>query len=108
MKLNKIIVSGFRSIKGTEEILLDNNVNILIVANDHGKSNILAAIQHLNPKTSILDDERNWDLSDTGAVRIQWHFSVDPKNLEQFAYNEPVKKGETDPSTDEQPQPINL
>jgi predicted ATP-dependent endonuclease of OLD family len=87
MNLKKIIITGFKSIKGTEEVLLDNKINILIGANDHGKTNILAAILRLNDDSPIVEDDRNWDLPDTGAVRIQWHFSIDPKELEEFRFS---------------------
>jgi predicted ATP-dependent endonuclease of OLD family len=84
MKLTKIIVSGFRSIKGSEELILDPKINILIGANDHGKSNLLEAIRCLNDDRPITEDDKNWDLPDTSAVKVQWHFSLTEEELSKL------------------------
>lgn len=44
------------------EVDLDGRVTVILGANDHGKSNVLGAIQHLNPDEPF-DHERdlNWD-----------------------------------------------
>lgn len=81
MKLTKIIVTGFCSVKGAEEIILDPKINIFIGANDHGKSNLLKAIECLNDDTPIAEDDKNWDLPETSAVKIQWHFSLSDEEI---------------------------
>ena len=58
-------------------VILDSRINVLIGANDHGKTNILYAIKCLNDDNPITSDDRNWDLPETDAVKIRWHFAVD-------------------------------
>lgn len=84
MKLKHVIVTGFKSVKGTEDLLIDDNVTILIGANDHGKSNLLEAILRLNPEKPITPEDRNWDLNKKKLSRIEWHFSVEQKELDKF------------------------
>jgi predicted ATPase len=61
MLLSRIEITDFLSVRGTLPIDLDKKVTILLGSNDHGKSNILRAIEHLNEDTPITEDERNWD-----------------------------------------------
>lgn len=82
MRLAKLRVKGYRSIKKNESLVTDERITILIGANDHGKSNLLAAIRCLNDENQITIDDRNWDLSLTEPVEIVWHFAVDGKTLE--------------------------
>ena len=52
----------------------------------------------------ILEEERNWDLPATGAVRIQWHFTVDPKELAQYVFTGSVEDEVVDfPPTEPKP-----
>lgn len=103
MRLSRIIITGFRSVQKTEEVILDSRINILIGANDHGKTNILCAIKCLNDDTPIIEDDRNWDLADTDAVKIQWHFAVDQDFLKTYKQNEPETQkvaGKKEPTED--------
>lgn len=100
MKLKNVIICGFKSIKGTEDFLIDERITILIGANDHGKSNILEAIQKLNDDHPILETERNWDSNDKQLPRIEWHFKIAPDELLSFA-NQDNKENE--PITPESP-----
>ena len=68
MILKKITITNFRSVNGTIELDADQNVTILLGANDHGKSNILAAIQCLNAETPISEDDVNWDASTSSCL----------------------------------------
>lgn len=61
MLLQRIVISNFLSIRGSIEIDMDPKVTILLGSNDHGKTNILRALQHLNADTPISQDEANWD-----------------------------------------------
>lgn len=74
MKLKKLVLTGYKSVKDKEILHLDDRVTILIGANDHGKSNLLAAITCLNDGTSIGPDDRNWDLPENSTVELEWHF----------------------------------
>lgn len=75
MKLNRLVVQGFKSVKGEEALIIDSKVTILIGANDHGKSNLLDAILHLNDDKKIVAEDRNWDLPESEIVKLQWHFT---------------------------------
>ncbi len=88
MRLSRVIITGFRSVQKTEELLLDEKTNILIGANDHGKTNLLRAIQCLNDDNPILEEDRNWDLSATDLTRIQWHFKVGKEFVSKFEQEE--------------------
>lgn len=76
MRLKKVNLTGYRSIKKEEILLLDDKITVLIGANDHGKSNLLSAIQCLNDESTIKPEEKNWDLSVDSLVQIKWHFSI--------------------------------
>src|SRR5690349_20819850 len=64
MILTQIQAKDFLSIKGSMAIDMDKKITILLGSNDHGKSNILRAIQHLNEDDPILETEANWDAED--------------------------------------------
>ena len=87
MKLKKVRITGFRSVKGTEELLIDNGFTVLIGANDHGKTNMLQSIEKLNDEKPITDDDKNWDLKPNNITKIEWHFSIDTELLDHFKYN---------------------
>lgn len=76
MRLKKLIITGYRSIKKEEVLLLDDKITVLIGANDHGKSNLLAAIQCLNDDCQIKPTDKNWDLPEGSLVQIKWYFSI--------------------------------
>jgi predicted ATPase len=67
MQLRKVTVKGYRSIAETLELHIDPRVTVILGANDHGKSNLLAAILHLNPDHAFdADRDLNWDFSESG------------------------------------------
>lgn len=110
MRLTRIKITGFRSIQKTEEIILDHKINIFIGANDHGKTNILYAIKCLNDDTPIVEDDRNWDLPNTDAVKVQWHFSVDQDFISKYkqeAKAQDVKTAEQSSEADNQTNEAN-
>ena len=84
MRLIKISIAGFRSIKSEEHLILDERINILIGANDHGKTNLIEAIRCLNDDRPITEADLNWDLPADQPTRIIWHFSVVKGELDQF------------------------
>ena len=62
MRLTRVEIEGYRSIGRKIDIRVERDVTILIGANDHGKTNILSAIEHLNPdKQFAPDTDLNWD-----------------------------------------------
>ncbi len=84
MKLTKLVITGFRSIKQKEPLRIDEKVTILIGANDHGKTNLLEALTCLNDDRPIRDEEKNWDLKPEEIVEIEWHFDCDPTTKEKM------------------------
>ncbi|MBO6668799.1 AAA family ATPase [Parvibaculum sp.] len=62
MRLIKVTIKGYRSFKAETSIYLDDRITVLLGANDHGKTNFLSALEHLNPEKPF-DGERdlNWD-----------------------------------------------
>jgi predicted ATP-dependent endonuclease of OLD family len=105
MRITKLRVNGYRSIKKEETLVVDERITILIGANDHGKSNLLAAIRCLNDEHPISADDRNWDLGPLDPVEITWYFSAGKETLNLlsgFAPKPKIKTEETAPisSTD--------
>ncbi len=77
MKLTTVKIENFRSIKDPIEVYIEDTTTIFLGANDHGKSNLLYAIQKLNADKPILEEERNWDVPQSvGEPRIEWSFSL--------------------------------
>jgi predicted ATP-dependent endonuclease of OLD family len=75
MRLVKVSVEGYRSIRGRLEITLDPRVTVLLGANDHGKTNFLAALRHLNADSRFEAEDLNWDMANRAetlpAVRYE-------------------------------------
>ncbi len=57
MKLNKVGIKNFRSIVNIN-LVIEGDITTLVGANEHGKSNILAAISFLNP-TYVFDIKKD-------------------------------------------------
>lgn len=83
MKLRKVIIKGFKSVKDSIELLIDDKVSVLIGANDHGKSNLLQAISKLN-NDKFLPDDANWDVDQEFSICIHWHFKLEDGELDEF------------------------
>lgn len=83
MLLKKVTISGYRSITGSIELHLDSAVTVILGANDHGKTNILRAIEHLNPGTAFDEaSDLSWDCNDTDnlpAVEFLFELTVDER-----------------------------
>jgi len=65
MKLTEVEIEGFRSIKTKAILRIEPNVTVVLGPNDHGKSNLIAALKFLNIDEKF-DKEKdlNWDLSE--------------------------------------------
>lgn len=102
MKLTKVSIFGFKSIKETLNIVIDEKSTILIGANDNGKTNILQAITKLNGNSFIKEDEVNWDLPDGKTAAIDWYFRLDEQDKEElskFVSDESDLSGQGDAET---------
>jgi energy-coupling factor transporter ATP-binding protein EcfA2 len=90
MLLTRVEITDYLSIKGNLSIDLDKNVSILLGPNDHGKSNILKALLHLNDDAPLTDDEANWDATDeagwdpTNSPSISFVFSLSPSERREW------------------------
>lgn len=82
MLLSQIEVTDFLSVRGTIKIDFDRKVTILLGSNDHGKSNVLEAVKHLNDATPITQEETNWDAE--GAPRIGFTFTLSPAERKEW------------------------
>lgn len=79
MKLVRVKVEGYRSIAKSLQIPLDPAVTVVLGANDHGKSNVLAALHHLNPDSDFAEGDLHWDMEDSPDrfPRIQYELMLD-------------------------------
>jgi hypothetical protein len=59
------------------DVSLDSRVTVLLGANDHGKSNLLDAIRHLNSDDAFEDDDLNWDSGSEELPRIDYWLQLD-------------------------------
>jgi predicted ATP-dependent endonuclease of OLD family len=90
MILTRVEITDFLSIKGTLAVDMDRKITILLGSNDHGKSNILRAIRHLNDEERIEEAEANWDSQDTEAwdeqksPSISYVFSLTPAERKEW------------------------
>jgi predicted ATP-dependent endonuclease of OLD family len=80
MLLTKIEITDFLSIKGSMLLDFDRKVTILLGSNDHGKSNVLKAVEHLNPSQPITEDEANWDASGTPSLSFSFSLTLRERN----------------------------
>ncbi len=61
MRLLQLQLSGYRSVRDEITIHIDRNVTVLLGANDHGKTNVLESLLHLNHEATFQPDDLNWD-----------------------------------------------
>jgi hypothetical protein len=89
MILSSVEITDFTSIKGTITLDFDRKVTILLGSNDHGKTNILKAVEHLNDDVPITDEEGNWDAEGTPSVSFVFSLT-DPERKEWKAIVEEI------------------
>jgi predicted ATP-dependent endonuclease of OLD family len=77
--LRRISVEGFRSIRSSQDLQVDQFVTVLIGANDHGKTNLLAAMNALNDDFEIEASDCNWDVDEAQHAdfpKLKWTFEL--------------------------------
>ncbi len=79
MILSLVEMTDFRSIKGTIKLDCDRKVTILLGSNDHGKTNILRAVEHLNDDVPITEEEANWDADGSPAISFSFALTATEK-----------------------------
>ena len=83
MKLSKIRIEGYRSIEKPLELYLEPDVTVILGANDHGKTNILNAITHLNPQNTF-----------KSATDLNWDHDEEPDRFPSIAFSFVLNKEE--------------
>jgi predicted ATP-dependent endonuclease of OLD family len=79
MQLNFVEMEGFRSVRGKLSLFVEANVTVILGPNDHGKTNLLAAISFLNDDNKFeAENDLNWDLEGQGErfPSLRFHFSL--------------------------------
>lgn len=105
MILQRATITGFRSIRDRQVLFFDSAVTVLIGANDHGKSNLLAGIRCLNDDTPFTEDDRHWDLKGKDLPAIEWEFKLSDEERKKIADTRPVPPPPPQPSeSDEEPK----
>jgi predicted ATP-dependent endonuclease of OLD family len=62
VKLRQVTIAGYRSIREPLEFVVDDRITVVLGANDHGKTNVLQAIRHLNDDNPFVGErDLNWD-----------------------------------------------
>lgn len=65
MRLTKVSIEGYRSIRERLDFQFDDRTTVILGANDHGKTNVLHALLHLNAEHGFdSDGDLNFDLED--------------------------------------------
>jgi predicted ATP-dependent endonuclease of OLD family len=82
MKLARINIMSFRSVKEPLVLHIDTKITILIGANDHGKTNLLEAIRSLNDDRPLTTNDKNWDLDQ--SAEIEYEFTLDSDEQESI------------------------
>jgi len=87
MKLKIVDIEGFRSIRKKVTLNIEPNVTVVLGPNDHGKSNVLAALLFLNEDARFEpEDDLNWDLDGQSEAfpELQFLFSLSTKERKEL------------------------
>jgi chromosome segregation ATPase len=91
MRLSKVTIEGYRSVRESVPLDLDGRITVVLGANDHGKSNALASILHLNPDHPFdPDTDVNWDLEEESDAypRVEFRLTLTDDERAQLAERE--------------------
>ena len=86
MRLTRVEIEGYRSISDKVDFHVDRDVTVLLGANDHGKTNILSALLHVNADDAFEDTDLNWDRAadPDNFPCITFHFYLEAAEREQI------------------------
>lgn len=86
MRLTRVQIQSYRSITNNVEFVVEPRVTVVLGPNDHGKSNLLAAIVHLNNDAPFIADDLNWDCHNQhdNLPFIQWEFDLSESDRDQL------------------------
>jgi len=79
VRLSAVEIEGYRSIKGEVTLHCDPRATVILGANDHGKTNLLESLLHLNQEHAFdLDRDLNWDCRSRSRElpRVSFDFSL--------------------------------
>src|SRR5687767_2056643 len=98
MRLSRVEIEGYRSIAGKLVIHFDRKITVIMGANDHGKSNLLWALTHLNADAPY-SEERDlcWDFDgkSTEFPSIQYILELDDEDRQALVEREnPIRATE--------------
>jgi predicted ATP-dependent endonuclease of OLD family len=88
MRVVKVTLEGYRSLRDVVELHLDPLVTIVLGANDHGKTNILDGLLHLNSERRFDDDDLNWDRVDSRASLPRIRYELRLSDMERAELRE--------------------
>jgi predicted ATP-dependent endonuclease of OLD family len=77
MRLVKATIEGYRSVNESVEFYLDRSVTVVLGPNDHGKTNILDALRHLNREVKFGAEDLNWDRESERASLPSLRFELE-------------------------------
>jgi predicted ATP-dependent endonuclease of OLD family len=80
MLLSAATISGFKSFRKPVEILFSGRTSVLIGPNDHGKTNVLLAVERLAPDKQFAREDIN-DRTNEDAAHITYQFSLSDAEL---------------------------
>lgn len=80
MLLSAATISGFKSFRKLVEIFFSDRTSVLIGPNDHGKTNVLLAVERLDPHKQFSRDDINHRTNED-AAHITYHFSLTDAEL---------------------------
>ncbi len=87
MLLKEVTIAGYRSIRKSTTLFVEPNATIILGPNDHGKTNCLNALLHLNSDNPFLEDvDLNWDCSEQAAElpSVVAHFTLTTQEIEKL------------------------
>jgi hypothetical protein len=65
MRLRQVSIAAYRSFRKSTTLHVDPRITVILGPNDHGKSNCLSALLHLNNDAPFVEDrDLNWDCVD--------------------------------------------
>lgn len=102
MILKRVEITDFLSVKGKLPIDFDKKITIFLGANDHGKSNILVALEHLNEDNPIKEDEANWDAKGVPTISFILSLDADEAKLWKAIVEKQIQKMEDEAAEPEE------
>jgi hypothetical protein len=81
MLLTKVKVKNYLLVNGESDLPIDPRVTVLLGANDHGKSNLLRGLEHINFDKPILAEDENWD---SKGARIEFTFRLTDDEIKEL------------------------